>query len=95
MTQSVNTEYLERLQDSVDKLDGKVESVAENQNLMMNLLQGNPINKNDKGVLGRIDMLEKRQNKSDATITKVKWVGYGIVAVLGIIWSLIKYVFVR
>jgi hypothetical protein len=91
------TNYMEdQLKDKVDEIDNKV-------SLMLSLLQGNKLDKNDNGVIGTVDEIDKRRKSLEdwkkGTIRYIKGIAIGIaipssigiVKLLEIIMDVIKH----
>lgn len=55
-----------------------LEEAAKNVNKIMSLLQGNPIDRNDNGMIGDVQNLNSRVNKLERFKTKGIWLIIGL-----------------
>lgn len=99
MTQVVKTEDFEELKGAIEQVGKTVGDVVksqriilQNHDLIMNLLKGNPIDQQDRGLLGRITTVEDKQEKTEKKVDRATWIVYGGVVIIGAIWSVITFI---
>jgi hypothetical protein len=73
------------LNESVLSLQKQFEAFATTQDLLVTLISGNELDKNDKGMAGRLEQVEKNQDKFQRYI----WMGMGGAMVIGFIFQYI------
>lgn len=66
------------LEKKIDAMEDRLSGIEDMQERIYTLLSGNPINKNDSGIVGRVDKLEERVSKIEKWNTKIWYIAVGI-----------------
>lgn len=78
------------LNESMRALQKQFEAFATTQDLMVTLISGNELDKNDRGMVGRLEKVETNQEN----FKKYYWIGVGGALVVGFflqyVWQVIK-----
>lgn len=80
---------LEQIQDSVSEINTKVTGIIA-------FLRGNELDREDKGLVGRVNDIEKRMENLEKWRDRIFWalIGMGLPAGVGT-WELIKTIFAK
>lgn len=82
---------VDSLNENLKSLQKQFEVFAGTQDLMVTLISGNELDKNDTGMVGRLEKVEENQEK----FQKYLWMGMGGAMVVGFIlqyvWQIIKH----
>jgi hypothetical protein len=81
-----------QIKETLDEHWEVLQSISQNQTNMMHLLQGNPINPKDTGLLGRIAATEEDVRVMKAQRDRLLWGVGGVVFVCGIIYGFIELI---
>jgi hypothetical protein len=79
-----------------EQMEKKLIGVDEKVSTILDLLQGNKINKNDTGMVGVVDDHEERLTTLERSYDRLKWmiIGMGAPAGIGII-EMLKKIFIK
>jgi hypothetical protein len=86
----MSTHELSQLKESLDEHREILQSISQTQSNMMQLLQGNPINPKDTGLLGRIEVTETKIRTLEVQRDRAFWGFAGVSAAAGFLYWIIS-----
>jgi hypothetical protein len=86
----MSTQETKDLKETLDEHREILQAISQNQTNLMHLLQGNPINPKDTGLLGRIEVSEKKINTLETQRDRAFWGFAGVSAAAGFLYWIIS-----
>jgi methionine synthase II (cobalamin-independent) len=86
---------MQQIREQLDEISFKLEGIEGTNSRMLNLLQGNPLDKDDKGMIGKVSTQGQKINKLEKLMDRGKYMlmgcavgaGYGIKELIGLIFK--------
>jgi hypothetical protein len=86
----MSTHEISQLKETLDEHWELMSKIDKNQDNMMKLLQGNPIDQMDRGLLGRVATTETKVKTLEMQRDRAFWMIVGISGIIGAAWGFIK-----
>jgi hypothetical protein len=91
---TMSSSEIQQLQESLSTMQKQFSAFAETQDQMLFKLSGNPLDSQDKGMIGEVREVRKDVDKLKEGAKKFYWMAGGVVLVGGFLLQLIaKYLF--